>query len=84
MGRVRDDDFYTFLVTTHDGTEYSAELKGKDATNDVAVLKVEGENMPAVTLGSSHDLVIGDMVAAIGNPLGKLAAGASGRRCCCA
>ena len=61
-------------VTTHDGTEYSAELKGKDATNDVAVLKVEGENMPAVTLGSSHDLVIGDMVAAIGNPLGKLAA----------
>ena len=61
-------------VTTHDGTEYSAELKGKDATNDVAVLKVEGENMPAVTLGSSHDLVIGDMVAAIGNPLGKLSA----------
>ena len=61
-------------VTTHDGTEYPAELKGKDATNDVAVLKVEGENMPAVTLGSSHDLVIGDMVAAIGNPLGKLAA----------
>ena len=61
-------------VTTHDGTEYSAELKGKDATNDVAVLKVEAENLPAVTLGSSHDLVIGDMVAAIGNPLGKLAA----------
>ena len=61
-------------VTTHDGTEYPAELKGKDATNDVAVLKVEGQNMPAVTLGSSHDLVIGDMVAAIGNPLGKLAA----------
>ena len=61
-------------VTTYDGTEYPAELKGKDSTNDVAVLKVEGENMPAVTLGSSHDLVIGDMVAAIGNPLGKLAA----------
>ena len=63
----------TLTVTTHDGTEYPAELKGKDATNDVAVLKVDGENMPAVTLGSSHDLVIGDMVAAIGNPLGKLA-----------
>lgn len=61
-------------VTTHDGTEYSAELKGKDSTNDVAVLKVEAEGLPAVTLGSSHDLVIGDMVAAIGNPLGKLAA----------
>ena len=61
-------------VTTYDGTEYPAELKGKDATNDVAVLKVDGADMPAVTLGSSHDLVIGDMVAAIGNPLGKLAA----------
>ncbi|MDO5545003.1 MAG: trypsin-like peptidase domain-containing protein [Eubacteriales bacterium] len=61
-------------VTTYDGTEYEATLVGKDSTNDVAVLKVEGENMPAVTLGNSHDLAIGDMVAAIGNPLGKLAA----------
>ena len=61
-------------VTTHDGTEYEATLVGKDSTNDVAVLKVEAEGLPAVTLGSSHDLVIGDMVAAIGNPLGKLSA----------
>ena len=61
-------------VTTHDGTEYQAELKGKDSTNDVAVLKVEASDLPAVTLGSSHDLAIGDMVVAIGNPLGKLAA----------
>ena len=68
------EDATELTVTTHDGTEYSAELKGKDSTNDVAVLKVEAEGLPAVTLGSSHDLVIGDMVAAIGNPLGKLAA----------
>ena len=61
-------------VTTHAGDEYQATLVGKDATNDVAVLKVEAESLPAVTLGSSHDLAIGDMVAAIGNPLGKLAA----------
>ena len=61
-------------VITHDGTEYSATVKGSDANNDVAVLKVEAENLPSVTLGSSDDLVIGDMVVAIGNPLGTLSA----------
>lgn len=62
-------------VTTHDGTEYPAKLVGSDSNNDVAVLKVEpeeGEELPAVTLGSSEDLIIGDMVVAIGNPLGRL------------
>ena len=75
------EDGTDLKVTTHDGTEYNATLVGKDATNDVAVLKVEGENMSAVTLGSSHDLVIGDMVAAIGNPLGKLSATPDHRLC---
>ena len=60
-------------VITHAGEEYAAELVGYDATNDLAVLKVEAENLPAATLGSSDDLIIGDMVAAIGNPLGELA-----------
>ena len=59
-------------VTTHDNTEYSAKVIGHDSTNDVAVLKIEAENLPAVTLGSSSDLIIGDMVVAIGNPLGTL------------
>ena len=61
-------------VIAHDGTEYSATVKGSDANNDVAVLKVEAEDLPPVTLGSSNDLVIGDMVVAIGNPLGTLSA----------
>ena len=60
-------------VVMHDGTEYAAELVGKDSSNDLAVLKVEATGLPAVTLGSSNDLVIGDMVVAIGNPLGELA-----------
>ena len=60
-------------VILHDDTEYPAEVVGYDATNDIAVLKVEAENLPAVTLGSSGALAIGDMVAAIGNPLGELA-----------
>ena len=60
-------------VVTHDGTEYDAVLVGKDSSNDLAVLKVEAEGLPAATLGSSNDLLIGDMVVAIGNPLGELA-----------
>ncbi len=61
-------------VTTHSGDEYDATVKGYDATNDVAVLKVEAEGLSAATIGSSTDLSIGDMVVAIGNPLGRLAA----------
>lgn len=59
-------------VIIHDGTEYPAKVVGSDSTNDVAVLKVDAEGLPAVTLGSSDDLIIGDMVVAIGNPLGTL------------
>ncbi len=60
-------------VITCDSTEYPAEIVGYDATNDIAVLKVEAENLRPVTIGSSSALNIGDMVAAIGNPLGTLA-----------
>ncbi len=61
-------------VGTHDGHEYAAQLVGSDATNDVAVLKVEAENLDPVTLGSSTELAVGDQVVAIGNPLGELTA----------
>ncbi|MBQ2855037.1 MAG: trypsin-like peptidase domain-containing protein [Oscillospiraceae bacterium] len=59
-------------VITHDGTEYPATIVGTVDTNDIAVLKVDAAGLPAVTLGSSDDLIIGDMVVAIGNPLGEL------------
>ena len=59
-------------VTTFSGENMAAKLVGTDATNDVAVLKVEGEGLPAVTIGSSEDLIVGDQVVAIGNPLGEL------------
>ncbi len=60
-------------VILHDDTEYEAELVGNDSTNDIAVLKVDATGLPAVSVGSSNALNIGDMVAAIGNPLGELA-----------
>ena len=67
------EDATAIDVVMHDGTEYAAELVGKDSSNDLAVLKIEASGLPAVKLGSSTDLVIGDMVVAIGNPLGELA-----------
>ena len=59
-------------VITYNGKEYAAAVKGYDTTNDLAVLKVEASGLHAATLGSSNDLIIGDMVVAIGNPLGEL------------
>lgn len=61
-------------VILHDGTEYTATLKGYDSTNDIAVLKVDATDLPAAPLGKSGALSIGDMVVAIGNPLGTLTA----------
>lgn len=62
----------SITVITTDGTEYPAVLVGADDANDVALLKVEAQNLRPVKLGSSSDLIVGDQVAAIGNPLGEL------------
>ena len=59
-------------VTTHNGTNYTAAIVGGDAPNDIAVLKVEGSDLPTVTIGSSSNLIVGDQVAAVGNALGEL------------
>ncbi len=50
--------------------EYSAKIVGTDPKTDVAVIKIEGENFPAVTMGDSDTLKTGDLVFAIGNPFG--------------
>ena len=60
-------------ITTHDDEEYAAEIVGYEENNDLAVLKVEGENLPCVTIGSSSDLLVGDQVVAIGNVLSTFA-----------
>ena len=59
-------------VITHDGSEYPASIVGTVADNDIAVLHIDATGLPAVTIGNSDNLVIGDMVVAIGNPLGTL------------
>ena len=60
-------------VTTHGDEEYDAEIIGHEKNNDLALLKVDAENLPHVTLGSSSDLQVGDQVAAIGNVLSTFA-----------
>ncbi len=66
------EDATAISVTTNAGEVYAATLVGGDSTNDVAVLKVEGKDLPTVKIGSSSDLIVGDQVVAVGNPLGEL------------
>jgi serine protease Do len=48
--------------------EYAVKVIGKDAATDIAVLKIEENNLPAVTLADSDQLEVGDIVLAVGNP----------------
>jgi serine protease Do len=50
--------------------EFTARIVGKDRATDIAVLKISADNLPAVTLGDSEQLEVGDIVLAIGNPFG--------------
>ena len=59
-------------VTLYNGDTYPATLVGSDSDYDVAVLKINAKDLPAVTLGNSTDVNVGDTVMAIGNPLGEL------------
>src|ERR1700676_2284060 len=57
-------------VTLSDKRELKAKIIGTDPKTDVAVLKVEGSNFPAITLGDSSKVQIGDYSLAIGDPFG--------------
>ena len=66
------EDSSSISVSMYDGTSHEAKLIGYDASNDLAVLKIEAENLVPVVLGDSDNLNVGDSVVAIGNPLGEL------------
>ncbi|HUU55576.1 MAG TPA: trypsin-like peptidase domain-containing protein [Armatimonadota bacterium] len=57
-------------VSLADGRQFDARVVGIDPLTEVAVVKVEGNDLPEATLGSSADLPIGSWVIAIGNPFG--------------
>lgn len=58
------------LVELNDGSELAARLIGRDPGSDLAVLKIEGEDLPFLTMADSDLLEVGDVVFAIGNPMG--------------
>ena len=62
----------TVTVTMYNGDEFPAQYIGGEEDYDIAVIKVEAENLQPVTLGDSATLNVGDHVLAIGNPLGEL------------
>lgn len=68
------EDASSLKVTTGDD-EFDATLLAYDENLDVAILKADGLNLPAVTLGDSDTLQVGDWAICIGNPLGEQFAG---------
>jgi len=57
-------------VLLSDNKSFDAKLVGSDKASDLAVLKIEAQNMPFLSLGNSDTVRVGDIVLAIGNPLG--------------
>lgn len=65
---IEGADKITVLMA--DNKTFDAKLVGTDKPSDLAVLKIEAQNMPYLTLGNSDTVRVGDIVLAIGNPLG--------------
>ncbi|MEO1396928.1 MAG: HhoA/HhoB/HtrA family serine endopeptidase [Cyanobacteria bacterium J06634_5] len=57
-------------VTLRDGRTFEGEVKGTDEPSDLAVIKIEGDDLPVAPLGDSDQLQVGDWAIALGNPLG--------------
>ncbi|MEP6849975.1 MAG: DegQ family serine endoprotease [Acidobacteriota bacterium] len=57
-------------VATNDNKTFEAKVVGSDQPSDLAVLKIEAQNLPFLSLGNSDNVRVGDIVLAIGNPLG--------------
>jgi S1-C subfamily serine protease len=69
------DDAERVEVLTPDGKKFQGEVLGSDAMSDIAVVRVDGEGLPAVKLGDSDKLVVGQIGIAIGNPYGFILPG---------
>ncbi|MDJ0834078.1 MAG: DegQ family serine endoprotease [Gammaproteobacteria bacterium] len=58
------------IVRLNNRDEYEATVIGSDENSDIALLKIEGDNLPVLAYGSSEDLKVGEWVLAIGSPFG--------------
>ena len=70
-----DSNSATVTITLNDGTEYEAEIIGRDETTDLALLKIDAKGLNAAKFGNSDELQVGELAVAIGNPLGSEFAG---------
>ena len=59
-------------VVTNDGAEYEAKVAGTESDSDLAVLKIEVQDLDAAVLGDSDGLTVGERIYAVGNPMGDL------------
>ena len=62
------DEGDEITVTLHDQREFKAEVVGKDANTDLALIKIDASKLPSIEFGNSDSLYVGDWVLAIGNP----------------
>ena len=69
-GKADVDRITEIAIALHDGRSTTAKLVGADPESDLAVLKIEMDGLPAITIGRSDSLQVGDVVLAIGNPFG--------------
>ena len=65
------EDATRLTVRLLDRRSFEAEIIGRDPNTDVAIIKIDADGLPAVSLGNSDDVHIGEWVLAIGNPLGE-------------
>ena len=65
---IQDADDIQLVLA--DGRRFTAHVRGTDPESDLAVLKADGEGLPAMTFANTENLQVGDVVLAIGNPFG--------------
>lgn len=57
-----------FQVTLHDNREFTATLVGRDASTDMAIIKIDATDLPVIEIGNSDEVRVGEWVLAVGNP----------------
>ncbi|MBU2576003.1 trypsin-like peptidase domain-containing protein [Patescibacteria group bacterium] len=68
---VVDNNNAEYTVVLNDGTQYEAQVLARDDLNDIAIIKIEADNLPILDLGDSNYIKTGQTVIAIGNSLGE-------------
>lgn len=65
------DEKAEYTVILGNGEEHTAKVLARDPSNDIALIKIEGKDFPALDLGDSDAIKVGETIIAIGNPLGE-------------